>query len=235
MRQSLQKRFLLRLFNQSIGTVREPFVFIIDGKCPCKQAQRSSLFRQVSGRQKQRVCHVIQRLVLRLGKFSGRKIGACLQQFKNSLCRTLPCDGGAVVAVPDAGSAGKVDAVLHEPHGVFASVILDAASVFFAKLPFQKCDGFFFRALPHIECSNAVGAAKLIAGSVERLVNDGLRHFLGRKQAGLGRLVVIRRRCIAQSEQGHLLCHDRGVLQAQLDFVFAALNEVFRHFGDDTP
>ena len=39
----------------------------------------------------------------------------------------------------------------------------------------------------------------------------------------------------AHVEQGKLLCDDWGILQAQLDFILAALNQALGHFGDDRP
>ena len=74
-----------------------------------------------------------------------------------------------------------MDAVLHEPHSVFAPIVFNAASVSLFELALQKCDGFFIRSFPHIKRCNTADAADLIATSIERLVNDSLRNFLGRE------------------------------------------------------
>ena len=69
----------------------------------------------------------------------------------------------------------------------------------------------------------------------EYLVNDLLRHrACGCRNAGhltLGYL--IHQRITAHIEQGKLLCHDRGILQTQLDLILAAFNKIFCHFGND--
>ena len=37
------------------------------------------------------------------------------------------------------------------------------------------------------------------------------------------------------SNRGKLLCDNGGILQTQLDLVFAALDQALGHFGDDRP
>lgn len=89
----------------------------------------------------------------------------------------------------------------------------------------------------HIEHRYPVRAVITVARRIQRLVNDRLRHRAGREQ--LTRSLRLRhfidRRAAAHAEEGHLLRHHRRVLQAQLDLIRAALNEVFGHFRDHAP
>ena len=130
-----------------------------------------------------------------------------------------------------------MDTIFHKPHSVFAALVLDAAPIFCAKLPTQKRYIFLFRMLPHIEHRNAFGAAGFVSGCVKRLVDDLLRHRAGRGQNAGGRIwrSLVHRGVAAHVEQGKLLCDDWGILQAQLDFILAALNQALGHFGDDRP
>ena len=179
----------------------------------------------------------MQHLVRSLRQFGRGEISPRLQQFQNPRRCLLPCDHGFAVPGANTVPLGEVDAVLQKPHGVLAAFIFDAAPIFCAKLPTQKRYIFLFRMLPHIEHRNAFGAAGFVSGCVKRLVDDLLRHRAGRGQNAGGRIwrSLVHRGVAAHVEQGKLLCDDWGILQAQLDFILAALNQALGHFGDDRP
>ena len=132
---------------------------------------------------------------------------------------------------------GEVDAVLQKPNGIFAAFVLDAAPIFCAKLPTQKRYIFLFRMLPHIKYGDAFCAVGFVSTRAERQINDLLRHRAGRGQND-GSCVcrsLVHRGVAAHVEQGKLLRDDWGILQAQLDLVFASLDQALGHLGDDRP
>jgi len=91
---------------------------------------------------------------------------------------------------------GKVDASFQEPHGVFATLVFDAAPILRAKLPTQKLYIFLLRTLPHIKYRNAFCAIGFVSACAERQVDDCLRHRAGWGQntgGGVCRSFIYRR------------------------------------------
>ena len=141
------------------------------------------------------------------------------------------------MAGADAVALRQMDTILHEPHGIFLALIFNAAPVLRAEFTAQESNTFRFRTLAHIEHRDPLRAAAAVARRIQRLVDNRLRHRAGREQ--LARSLRLRhfidRRAAVHTKEGHLLRHHRRVLQAQLDLVRAALNEVFGHFRDHAP
>ena len=179
----------------------------------------------------------MQHLIRCLRQLGRGEISPRLQQLQNPRRCLFPCDHGFAVPGADAVPLGEVDAILHEPHGVFAALVLDAAPIFRAKLPAQKLFIFLLWPFPHIKYGDALRAVGLVSACAECQVNDLLRHRARRGQNAGGRVCrgLVHWGVAAHVEQGKLLCDDWGVLQAQLDLVLAALDQALGHFGDDRP
>ena len=86
------------------------------------------------------------------------------------------------MAGADAVALRQMDTILHKPHGIFLTVIFDAASVLCTELTAQKCGTFRLRTLAHIEHRDPFRAAAAVARRIQRLVDDFLRHCAGREQ-----------------------------------------------------
>ena len=86
------------------------------------------------------------------------------------------------MAGADAVALCHVDTILHEPHGIFLTVIFDAAPILRAELAAQKCGTFRLRTLAHIEHRDPFRAAAAVARRIQRLVDDRLRNCAGREQ-----------------------------------------------------
>ena len=80
----------------------------------------------------------MQYLVRGLRQLGRREISPRLQQLQNASRCLLPCDHGLAVSGADTVPLGEVDAVLHEPNGVLAAFVFNAAPVLRPKLPAQK-------------------------------------------------------------------------------------------------
>ena len=95
-----------------------------------------------------------------------------------------------------------MDAIFHEPHGIFAAFIFNAAPIFRAKLPAQKLFIFLLWPFPHIKYGDTLRAVGLISACAEYLVNDLLRHrACGCRNAGHPTLgYLIHRRIAAHVE-----------------------------------
>ena len=113
-------------------------VLIMDGQSLREKALRAAFFVQIAGCHQKRVHRFVQHFVRGLRQLGRGEICPRLQQFQNPRRRLFPCDHGFAVPGADAVPLGEVDAILHEPHGVFAALVLDAAPIRPAKLPAQK-------------------------------------------------------------------------------------------------
>ena len=217
--------------------LRIALALVVDGQRLREQALCAALLGQIASGHQQGVAHLKQRLVLRLLQLWCRKVRSRLQQLQYPCRRLLPRHRGTAVTGADAVALCQMDTVLHEPHGIFLTLIFNAAPVLRAKLTTQESNTFRFRTLAHIEHRDPLRAAAAVARRIQRLVDDRLRHRAGGKQ--LTRSLRLRhfidRRAAAHAKEGHLLRHHRRVLQAQLDLIRAALNEVLGHFRDHAP
>ena len=157
-------------------------MLVVDRQCLREKALCAAFFIQVTGRHQKRVHRFVQHLVRGLRQFGGGEICPRLQQLQNPCRRLFPCDHGFAVPGADAVPLGEVDAILHEPHGVFAALVLDAAPIFRAKLPAQKLFIFLLWPFPHIKYGDALRTVGFIAARAERQINDLLRHRAGRGQ-----------------------------------------------------
>ena len=162
--------------------LRIALALVMDGQRLREQSLCAALLGQIAGGHQQGVTHLKQHLVLRLLQLCRRKIRSRLQQLQYSHRRLLPRYRGAAVAGTNAISLRQMDTVLHEPHGIFLTLIFNAAPVLRAKLTAQKRHTFHFRTLAHIEHRDPLRAAAAVARRIQRLVDNRLRHSPGREQ-----------------------------------------------------
>ena len=70
-----------------------------------------------------------------------------------------------------------MDAIFHEPHGIFAAFIFNAAPILCAKFPAQKRCIILFRAFPHIKHRDAFCAIEFISACAEYLHHCDYKEF----------------------------------------------------------
>ena len=70
-----------------------------------------------------------------------------------------------------------MDAIFHEPHGIFAAFIFNAAPIFRAKLPAQKLFIFLLWPFPHIKYGDTLRAVGLISACAEYLHHCDYKEF----------------------------------------------------------
>ena len=162
--------------------LRIALALVVDSQCLREQILCASLLGEIAGGHQHGVAHLKQHLVLRLLQLWCRKIRSRLQQLQYSRRRLLPRHRGAAVTGTNAIPLRQMDTVLHEPHGIFLTLIFNAASILRAEFTAQESNTFRFRTLPHIEHRDPLRAAPAVARRVQCLVNDRLRHSPGREQ-----------------------------------------------------
>ena len=203
--------------------LRIALALVMDGQRLREQALCASLLGQIAGGHQQGVAHLKQHLVLRLLQLWCRKIRSRLQQLQYSHRRLLPRHRGTAVTGTNAIPLRQMDTVLHEPHGIFLTLIFNAAPVLRTELPPQKRRAVRLRPLPRIEHRDSLRAAAAVARRIQCLVDDRLRHWAGGEQLtrSLRLRYFIDCRAAVHTKEGHLLRHHRRVLQAQLDLIRA--------------
>ena len=113
-------------------------MLVVDDQSLREQPHVPAFLGQVTGCHQKRIHRFVQHLVRGLRQLGRGEISPRLQQLQNPCRRLLPCDHGLAVPGADAVPLGEVDAIFHEPRGIFAAFVLDAAPIFCAKLPTQK-------------------------------------------------------------------------------------------------
>ena len=186
--QCLQPTLCLSERHHILVQLRIALVLVVDRQCLREKALRAAFFVQVTGGHQEGIHRFVQHLVRCLHQLGRGEISPRLQQLQNPRRCLLPCDHGFAVPGADAVPLGEVDAILHEPHGVFAALVLDAAPIFRAKLPAQKLFIFLLWPFPHIKYGDALRAVGLVSACAECQVNDLLRHRAGRGQNAGGRV-----------------------------------------------
>ena len=161
--------------------LRIALALVMDGQRLREQTLCAALLGQIASGHQQGVTHLKQHLVLRLLQLWCRKVRSRLQQLQYPCRRLLPRHRGTAVTGADAVALCQMDTVLHEPHGIFLTLIFNAAPVLRAKLTTQENNTFRLRPLPRIEHRDSLRAAVAVACRIQCLVDDLLRHLPRRK------------------------------------------------------
>ena len=186
--QNLQPTLCLCERNHILIQFRVTLVLVMDRQCLWEKALFAPFLAQIAGGHQEGVHRFVQHLIRCLRQFGCGEICPRLQQLQNPCRRLFPCDYGFAVPGADAVPLGEVDAILHEPHGVFAALVLDAAPIFRAKLSAQKLFIFLLWPFPHIKYGDALRTVGLVSACAECQVNGLLRHRAGRGQNAGGRV-----------------------------------------------
>ena len=143
--------------------LRVALVLVVDGQRLRKEALCPSLFGQLPGSHQERICHFRQHLIRCLLQLCRRQVSACFQQLQYPGRCPFPGHHGGAVSGANIVALRQMDAIFHEPDGVFAALILNAAPVLFAEFPAQERDTVRLRALAHIEHRHPVGTVIAVA------------------------------------------------------------------------
>ena len=194
--------------------LRVTFVLVVDGQYLRAQSLAPAFLSQLTDGQHQLLGHLQQGMLPRLFQLCRRKVRSRLQQLQYSCRYLFPRYRGAAMAGANAVALRQMDTVLHEPHGVFLTIIFNAASVLCSELTAQECDIFRLGTLAHIERHHPVRAVIAVARRIQRLVDDRLRHCAGGEQFAhtLRLRHLVDGSSAAHVKEGKLLRHHRRVL-----------------------